>query len=135
MLLADDHPNNRELVALLLKRMNITVTEVADGHQAIDAIRASQFDLLLLDIHMPGLNGVDTLRNIRKSGNKTPAIALTANTMQHEIDYYLRIGFSDHLAKPIERDVFIRKVRQYLNLSAKQVSVADDKMLPLIQVT
>ncbi|GGZ71252.1 ATP-binding protein [Paraglaciecola chathamensis] len=133
VLLADDHPNNRELVALLLKRMNITVTEVADGHQAIDAIRAIQFDLLLLDIHMPGLNGVDTLRNIRKSGNKTPAIALTANTMQHEIDYYLRIGFTDHLAKPIERDVFIRKVRQYLNLSAKQVSVADDKMLPLIQ--
>jgi CheY-like chemotaxis protein/anti-sigma regulatory factor (Ser/Thr protein kinase) len=133
VLLADDHPNNRELVALLLKRMNIAVTEVDDGSQAIEAMRANQFDLLLLDIHMPGLNGVDTLKNIRKSGNKTPAIALTANTMQHEIDYYLRIGFTDHLAKPIEREIFIRKVRQYLNMSIKSLPVTDDKMLPLIQ--
>jgi len=135
VLLADDHPHNRELVALLLKRMNITVTEVADGQQALEAIHARQFDLLLLDIHMPTLDGVETLKQIRNSGNNTPAIALTANTMKHEVDYYLRIGFSDHLAKPIERDLFVAKIGRYLKLTVSVVThIADDKMLPLIRI-
>jgi len=134
VLLADDHPNNRELVALLLKRMNINVVEVADGHQALQAMHTGQFDLLLLDIHMPELDGIETLKAVRGSGNKTPAIALTANTMKHEVDHYLRIGFADHLAKPIDREVFFSKVSRYLNLAkAEQANIDDDKMLPLVQ--
>lgn len=133
VLLADDHPNNRELVALLLKRMNIAVTEVATGRQALGVLQTEQFNLLLLDIHMPELDGVETLKHIRSLGNTTPAIALTANTMKHEVDYYLRIGFTDHLAKPIERNIFVNKVSRYLNLTTPdKVKVADDKMLPLI---
>ncbi len=133
VLLADDHPNNRELVALLLKRMNIAVTEVATGRQALDVLKNEQFNLLLLDIHMPELDGVETLKYIRKIGITTPAIALTANTMKHEVDHYLRIGFTDHLAKPIERNIFVNKVSRYLNLTTPdKVKVADDKMRPLI---
>lgn len=134
VLLADDHPNNRELVALLLKRMNINVVEVSDGHQALQAMHTGQFDLLLLDIHMPELDGIETLKAIRGSGNQTPAIALTANTMKHEVNHYLRIGFTDHLAKPIDRDVFFSKVSRYLNLAkADQSNIDNDKMLPLVQ--
>jgi signal transduction histidine kinase/CheY-like chemotaxis protein len=114
VLLADDHPSNRELIALLLTRMNIKVTQVENGKQVLDILFYQKFDLLLLDIHMPEMDGVEALKQIRASGNHTPVIALTANNMKHEIEHYLRIGFSDHLAKPISRHHFINKLSLYL---------------------
>ena len=115
VLLADDHPNNRELISILLKRMNITVTEVENGKQALDIIFYQNFDLILLDIHMPHMDGTEALKQIRAAGNYTPVIALTANNMKHEIEHYMRLGFSDHLAKPISRHHFISKLSLYLN--------------------
>jgi signal transduction histidine kinase/CheY-like chemotaxis protein len=115
VLLADDHPNNRELIAILLKRMNITVTEVENGKQALETIFYQKFDLVLLDIHMPQMDGTEALKQIRAAGNYTPVIALTANNMKHEIEHYMRLGFSDHLAKPISRHHFISKLSLYLN--------------------
>jgi signal transduction histidine kinase/CheY-like chemotaxis protein len=115
VLLADDHPDNRELIAILLKRMNITVTEVENGKQVLETIFYQKFDLILLDIHMPQMDGTEALRQIRAAGNLTPVIALTANNMKHEIEHYMRIGFSDHLAKPISRHHFISKLSLYLN--------------------
>ena len=115
VLLADDHPNNRELISILLKRMNITVTEVENGKQALETIFYQKFDLILLDIHMPQMDGTEALKQIRAAGNYTPVIALTANNMKHEIEHYMRLGFSDHLAKPISRHHFISKLSLYLN--------------------
>lgn len=114
VLLADDHPNNRELISILLRRMNITVTEVENGKQALDTIFYQKFDLILLDIHMPQMDGTEALKQIRAGGNFTPVIALTANNMKHEIEHYMRLGFSDHLAKPISRHHFISKLSLYL---------------------
>jgi signal transduction histidine kinase/CheY-like chemotaxis protein len=115
VLLADDHPNNRELISILLKRMNITVTEVENGKQALETIFYQKFDLILLDIHMPQMDGTVALKQIRAAGNYTPVIALTANNMKHEIEHYMRLGFTDHLAKPISRHHFISKLSLYLN--------------------
>jgi signal transduction histidine kinase/CheY-like chemotaxis protein len=115
VLLADDHPNNRELICILLKRMNITVTAVENGTQVLETIFYQKFDLILLDIHMPQMDGTEALKQIRAAGNDTPVIALTANNMKHEIEHYIRMGFSDHLAKPISRHHFISKLCLYLN--------------------
>ena len=115
VLLADDHPNNRELISILLKRMNITVTEVENGKEALETVFYQKFDLIFLDIHMPQMDGPEALKQIRTAGNFTPVIALTANNMKHEIEHYMRLGFSDHLAKPISRHHFIRKLSLYLN--------------------
>ncbi|MBL4631508.1 MAG: response regulator [Paraglaciecola sp.] len=134
VLLADDHPNNRELIAILLKRMNITVTEVENGKQALETIFYQKFDLILLDIHMPKMDGTEALKQIRAAGNSTPVIALTANNMKHEIEYYMRLGFSDHLAKPICRNHFISKLSLYLNKQGDIDSpLLDGNMLQLIK--
>ena len=114
VLLADDHPSNRELIAILLKRMNIMVTEVENGQQVLETLFYQQFDLILLDIHMPQMDGTEALKHIRAAGNHTPVIALTANTLKHEVEHYLRLGFSDHLAKPISRHHFVSKLTNYL---------------------
>jgi signal transduction histidine kinase/CheY-like chemotaxis protein len=115
VMLADDHPSNRELISLLLKRMNITVVEAENGKQALETIFYQNFDLILMDIHMPQMDGTAALKEIRATGNYTPVIALTANNMKHEIDYYIRLGFSNHLAKPISRQDFINKLPLYLS--------------------
>jgi signal transduction histidine kinase/DNA-binding response OmpR family regulator len=114
ILLADDHANNRELICILLKRMNITVVEVENGEQVIETLFYQKFDLILLDIHMPKMDGVHALRRIRGAGNNTPVIALTANSMNHEIQHYLRIGFNGHLAKPISRQKVVSTLSTYL---------------------
>lgn len=134
VLLADDHPNNRELISILLKRMNITVTEVENGKQALDTIFYQKFDLILLDIHMPQMDGTEALKKIRAAGNYTPVIALTANNMKHEIEHYIRLGFSDHLAKPISRQHFINKLSLYLNKQGEiDTPVHQGDMLRLIK--
>ena len=115
ILLADDHPNNRELISILLKRMNITVIEVENGKQVLETVFYQKFDLILLDIHMPQMDGTEALKQIRAAGNHTPIIALTANNMKHEIEHYMRLGFSDHLSKPISRQDFISKLSLYLS--------------------
>ncbi len=61
------------------------------------------------------MNGTETLKKIRAAGSYTPVIALTANNMKHEIEHYMRLGFSDHLAKPVSRQHFISKLSLYLN--------------------
>jgi signal transduction histidine kinase/ActR/RegA family two-component response regulator len=120
VLLADDHPSNRELIALTIKRMNVEVIEVANGKQVLDSIFYQSFDLLLIDIHMPEMGGIEALGKIRAAGNNTPAVALTANNMKHEIDHYMRIGFSDHLAKPISRKHFIATLTKYLRKEGQE---------------
>ncbi|KXI30527.1 response regulator [Paraglaciecola hydrolytica] len=134
VLLADDHPSNRELIAILLRRMNISVTEVENGQQVLDTLFYQQFDLLLLDIHMPQLDGCEALKQIRAAGNHTPVIALTANNMKHEVQHYLRLGFSDHLAKPLSRHHFVAKLAKYLSKhSAAQSHLQQKDMLVLIR--
>ncbi len=115
VLLADDHPANRELISLLLNRMKLDVIQVEDGKQALEAINRQPFDLVLLDIHMPNMSGPEALKRLRQSGNNTPVVALTANNMKHEIEHYKRIGFSDHVAKPISRNTFISVLKQFLD--------------------
>jgi two-component system, sensor histidine kinase LadS len=114
ILLADDHTNNRELISILLKRMNIAVVEVENGEQVLETLFYQKFDLIMLDIHMPKMDGVHALKRIRATGNNTPVIALTANSMNHEIQHYLRIGFNGHLAKPILRQKVVATLSSYL---------------------
>jgi CheY-like chemotaxis protein len=64
---------------------------------------------------MPQMNGTETLKKIRAAGSYTPVIALTANNMKHEIEHYMRLGFSDHLAKPVYCQHFINKLSFCLN--------------------
>lgn len=133
VLLADDHPNNRELISLLLKRMKIKVTEVENGQQALEILYRQSFDLILLDIHMPVMDGTLALKQLRATGNNTPVIALTANNMKHEIEEYMTLGFSEHLAKPIDRQHFISKLSMFLTMQGESEQIlSKEDMLNLV---
>jgi len=129
VLLAEDHDDNRHLIARLLLAMGLDVIEAIDGRQAILLCQQHQPDIVLMDIQMPEVDGIDAFKALRSQGFMQPIIALTANAMPHEVDLYLEIGFDDYLAKPIERTQFRATIALYL----KQV-VASQTEDPLANI-
>ncbi|NOU49317.1 response regulator [Pseudoalteromonas sp. JBTF-M23] len=117
VLLAEDHSDNSKLIQRILERMGLKVTAVENGQQAVQAVLENEYDLILMDIQMPVMDGEQALTFIQATGCSAPILALTANTMQHEVERYIKLGFTDHLAKPIDRAEFSKKISHYLNIS------------------
>jgi len=107
ILAAEDHPVNQLVLRTLLSQLGCEVTMVGDGAQAVEAFRTARWDVLLMDIQMPVMDGIEAARTIRgleraQGMARTPLVALTANAMMEQIAEYRAAGFDDHLAKPID---------------------------------
>ncbi|MEI5638520.1 MULTISPECIES: ATP-binding protein [unclassified Pseudoalteromonas] len=120
VLLAEDNRDNAKLIKRILERMGLSVTAVENGQLAVQAVLDKDFDLILMDIQMPVMDGEQAFSFIQATGCSTPIIALTANTMPNEIERYLKLGFNDHLAKPIDRSEFAKKVAHYLDIKVDE---------------
>lgn len=106
VLAADDNRTNQMILGMMLGQLGAQVTMADDGLAALDLYRQGQFDLLLLDISMPRLDGVTLLRTLREieiseGRPHVPALAFTANAMTHQIEGYLAAGFDGCLTKPL----------------------------------
>ena len=113
VLLAEDHDDNRRLIARLLSRLGLDVIVASNGKEAVKLCMEHQPNLVLLDIQMPEMDGVEAFRKLRSLGCHQPIFALTANAMAHEVSQYLDIGFTGHLKKPIERKNFVATIAKY----------------------
>ena len=104
ILLADDNPVNRLLVDELLGMVNIHPQVVQTGAQALERVRAQSFDMVLMDIHMPDMDGLTATRHIRALPGcaELPIIAMTASVLQEERDACLDAGMNAHLGKPLD---------------------------------
>jgi len=107
ILLAEDNPINMLLIRELLRRRGHKVTEVTNGNAAVQAMMESRFDLLLTDIHMPGMDGIEAARAIRasetRSGSvRTPIVALTADVLESGRHSCLEAGMDGFLTKPVD---------------------------------
>lgn len=106
ILVADDHPQNRLVIGRMLEAIGANVTFAHDGREAVTSFSEESFDLVLMDIQMPELNGVEALKEIRayEKANglpPTPIIAVSANAMKHQVEQYLWDGFNAHISKPV----------------------------------
>ena len=118
ILMADDAPANRELVSVLLGGMGLVVDTVENGAEAVEAVRHEAYDLVLMDVHMPVMDGLDAARAIRSLGGaagKIPIIALTANVAREQVQACLEAGMNGHLAKPIDVSQMARTLSDWLN--------------------
>jgi len=105
VLVAEDNSVNQLVIERLLLRMGVEVVLVADGRAAVDAVREQAFDLVLMDLHMPVLDGLNATREIRalpEPAGSTPVVALTASALAADRARCLAAGMVDHLGKPID---------------------------------
>ena len=114
ILVADDGAANRKLVELFLRRSGAQVTCVENGQEAVEAIEAQPFDMVLMDMQMPIMDGLTATKVIRDLGIKTPIIALTANVMQDDENRCYEAGCNGFLTKPIKMDLLLETLVQYL---------------------
>jgi len=120
ILLAEDHDDNRRLIARLLTSLGLDVVVAKNGKEAVNLCIEHQPTLVLLDIQMPEMDGVEAFKTLRSLGCNQPIYALTANAMSHEISQYLAIGFTGHLKKPIERKNFLAIIAKYFTANADE---------------
>ena len=125
ILLADDHDDNRRLIARLLKSIGLEVIEAKNGKEALSRYCEHYPTVILLDIQMPEMDGIQALDALRKLGCNSPIYAFTANAMSHEIAQYLALGFSGHLKKPIERGAFLATITQHFSEVGDSVEEQD----------
>jgi signal transduction histidine kinase/ActR/RegA family two-component response regulator len=123
LLAAEDNATNQQVLAAVMESLGIDIDIVADGRQAVEAWRSYDYDLILMDIQMPVMDGIAAAREIRAAEHgsgkgRTPIIALTANALTHQIEEYLAAGMDGHVAKPIEIAKLYEAISTALNAAA-----------------
>ena len=116
VIIAEDEPINREILVTLLEEAGLVIDVAEDGEQALALARQNHYALILMDIQMPRLNGIDATKAIRDDSlnRKTPILAITANAFDTDRRLCLEAGMNDHIPKPISRDVLYATLLKWL---------------------
>ncbi|MFO1015647.1 MAG: response regulator [Caulobacteraceae bacterium] len=121
VLLADDNPTNRKVIELLLAAMEIAVRTVENGLEAVRAVGEEHFDVVLMDLQMPVMDGLTAIREIRKAEGETgraraPVVVLSANVAAEDRAASMAAGADDHIGKPIQTDVLVAAIMGVLGV-------------------
>jgi len=116
ILLAEDEPINQEVSFQLLEEVGLHVDIAANGEEALSLAKNNAYDLILMDIQMPRLNGIDATRAIRTllGHQKTPILAMTANAFDEDRQACIEAGMNDHIGKPIDPDKLFETLLKWL---------------------
>jgi len=115
ILVAEDNLVNQKVILTMLEKVGLQVTIVGDGCEAVKKATSHQYDLIVMDVRMPNMNGLEATQSLRSSGLNIPIIALTASIMKEDIDKALAAGFDEYLPKPINRGEFLGVLGKYLS--------------------
>ncbi|MCC2679433.1 MAG: sensor hybrid histidine kinase [Pseudobdellovibrio sp.] len=113
ILLAEDSPENQLLVSRFLKKAGAEVDVADNGQIALEKSKEKEYDLFLIDIQMPVLDGYATVTELRNRGTRRPIIALTAHAMAEERQKSLAKGFDEHISKPVDRKFLIKSIAHF----------------------
>jgi signal transduction histidine kinase/CheY-like chemotaxis protein/PAS domain-containing protein len=115
ILLVEDSPDNQMLVKRILEKQGAKVDIASNGVEGVDMALAGSYDVVLMDIQMPKMDGHEAVFVLRKKKFTTPVVALTAHAMKEEEDKAMRSGFTGYLTKPIQREALVSLVRKLLD--------------------
>ncbi len=116
VLVVDDDDISRKLVSILLAEGGVQVDQAADGMAAVEACRAGDYDLVLMDVQMPDMDGLTATREIRKldrGSRNVPIVALTANALRGDRDRYIEAGMNGYLAKPVNEAILFETLAEW----------------------
>ena len=138
ILLAEDNKINQQFATIVLQKAGHGVEIAENGHQAVDAVRRSEFDVVLMDIQMPELDGVEATRQIRAlppPKGAIPIIAMTAHAMSGSREEYLAAGMNDYISKPVQSALLLSKLASFAPsnemCSPNALSATDESPAPL----
>jgi PAS domain S-box-containing protein len=131
ILLAEDNEFNRLTATKILERTNCIVTEVENGAEAVKILKSQSFDLILMDLQMPVMDGIEATQLIRKELKiATPIVALTANAFKNEINNCLKAGMDDCITKPYEEKLLVDTVLKHAKIrTVDTIEPSDQKKL------
>ena len=122
VLVIDDEPGVRELISEALSLSEITAVQAADGLEALSHLRRERFDLLILDINMPKLDGLALLEKLRTEGMSVPVLMLSARADKADVNQGLRTGADDYLTKPFSIEELVLRVKAIMRRSKGEVA-------------
>ncbi|TAH36511.1 MAG: response regulator [Alphaproteobacteria bacterium] len=115
ILVAEDNRVNQMVIIAMLKKLGHSIDLVSNGIEAVNAVQNKKYDVVLMDVQMPEMDGITATRKIRetqKEGSKVPIIAITANAMRGDRENYLRAGMNDYVSKPINLPSLIEAIHR-----------------------
>ncbi|MBY0430104.1 MAG: response regulator, partial [Rhodospirillales bacterium] len=127
VLLAEDNAVNRKVAEGLLRKYGHNVISACDGAQAVDAVRRESFDVVLMDMQMPGMDGLEATRAIRAMGCGVPIIALTANAMAEDAERCREAGMNDYVSKPFTPNRLFSAIAR--TLAAQEAAAAEGRAI------
>lgn len=131
LLVVDDNPVNRELVCALLAAFDVEIDTANDGVEAVEAAARATYDLILMDVQMPNMDGLTATRRIRSAeqltGLRVPVIALTANVLPEQVARCREAGMDDHLGKPINPERLLNILGRWSSGSDALAGTDDDQ--------
>ncbi|BBM83233.1 response regulator [Candidatus Uabimicrobium amorphum] len=113
VLLVEDDRTNQKIFEIILRRLGCKVDIANNGEEAVEQVQKSEYDIVLMDISMPKMDGLGATRKIRSLGFSMPIIALTAHAMSKEREKGLAIGMNDYICKPVNEQQLFEKIAQY----------------------
>lgn len=116
IIMAEDNPANQKVAEIYLRKLNQNVKIVENGQRLIEELEKESYDLILLDIQMPVLNGIEALKIIRNSDKwkKIPVVGISAFGMLEDVEKAVKIGMDDYILKPIQKEEFYEKIRKWM---------------------
>jgi len=130
ILYVEDNPQNQRLVRKILTAKGYTILEAVDGPSGLETALRECPDLILMDINLPGIDGLEVTRQLRQSAiAQTPIIALTANAMRGDREKVIESGCSEYIQKPVSSAVLVEMVQRFIG-SAESATVAAPQPVP-----
>src|SRR5579863_7691780 len=130
ILIVDDDPGQRSLLNSFLRSQHFDTTTADSGERALELLRTGKFDMMISDVRMPGMTGLETLRQARKEHATLPVLLVTAFTDVRDAVAAMRDGAVNYLSKPIDLDELLASVRQATGISPAEPRQDAEKPLP-----
>lgn len=126
ILLAEDNKTNQEIIKGLLENSGIVIDIVNNGREALEKLHTEKYELILMDIQMPVMDGYDTTAKIRETNKEIPIIALTANILKEDIQRTREVGMNEHLNKPIDVKKLYETLLDYISKKENSVVKSEE---------
>ena len=118
ILVAEDNQFNRLLLEMIFQKHHFSYTMVVNGLEAVERTESEDFDIILMDIQMPEMDGIEAMKKIREQNKNLKILAVTANAIKEELDDYLNKGFDDYLTKPFDETQLLNKMNEVIRQKA-----------------